>query len=64
MLKKKQSVSVNFIHAAFSCMSPYDDLVMKALVWLCMFWFRVIWYGAEPSSLALHMRTQYNPTHI
>jgi hypothetical protein len=29
-----------------------------------MFQFRMIWFGAAPSSLALHMQIQYNLIHL
>lgn len=36
-------LSVNIICAVFSPLSTCDDLVMQALVWLCMVWFDVLY---------------------
>jgi len=33
-----------------TCIS-HDDLVMQALVWLCMIRFRVIWFSASRANL-------------
>ena len=43
---KKEEMSVlsgNIICAVFSPLSTRDDLVMQALVWLCMVWFDVLY---------------------
>jgi hypothetical protein len=48
---KKKSVSVNFTHALFSLLFTHDDLVMQALFWLSMVWFRGIWLGASYANL-------------
>jgi len=38
-------VSVNFSHALFSLLSTHDDLVMQAIVLLCVVRFRAIRFG-------------------
>jgi hypothetical protein len=42
---KTKIVSLNFNHAVFSFLFTRNDWVMQSLVWLCMFWFRAMWFG-------------------
>jgi len=35
----------------FSLSSMHDDLMMRALVWLCMVQFRAIWFGTSYANL-------------
>jgi len=42
---KKKIISVNLIHDLFSHLSAHDDLVMPAMIWLHVVWFRVMGFG-------------------
>jgi len=52
----KKTVLVIFSCAVYSFLSTHDDLVIQALVWLCMVWFRaiqfgVVWFGTSYANL-------------
>jgi len=42
---KKMTVSFHFSPAMFTLLFKHD-LVMQALVWLCMVRFKAMWFGA------------------
>jgi len=53
---KKKNVFVNFSHAVFSLLFIHDNLVMQALVCLCVVQFSasqsgVIWFGFSSMNL-------------
>jgi hypothetical protein len=52
-VEKKKIVSVNFNCTSFPLLSTCDDLVMQALVLVCMVQFTVIRFGGSGSALPM-----------